>query len=305
MMAVVEANGFQPNTNARSLKQQSGAGIALVVKGSQNMLFADLVERVQALLRQAGRDAFVYYLDENADEVSCGLTICRERKPLGIMFLGGDLERFRMGFQSIAVPCLLLTSSAEGLGFPNLSSVTTNDEEAAGQVIRFLADCGHRKIGVLGGAWSDSREGYNRFRGCRLAFRELDLSFERERQYEPCRFSMPDAYAAARRLAVRSPELTAIFAVGDVLAVGAIRALRDLGKRVPEDVSVVGYDGVALADYFVPRLATVRQDTRRMAERGVDLLLRMIERGSPPLHEVVPFRLITGESVARLNEAAR
>ena len=90
VMEVVEENGFQPNNNAKHLKQQAGTSIALLVKGSQNMLFADLVERIQALLRDAGRDASVYYLDEDADEVSFALKLCRERKPLGIMFLGGD-----------------------------------------------------------------------------------------------------------------------------------------------------------------------------------------------------------------------
>ena len=157
VMAVVEENGFQPNNNAKHLKQQAGTSIAVIVKGTQNMLFADLVERIQTLLRDAGRDASVYYLDEDADEVAYARKLCRERKPLGIMFLGGDLELFQAGFQAINIPCLLLTNSAQALGFDNLSSITTNDEEAAYQVIRFLADRGHRHIGVLGGNWSCSQ----------------------------------------------------------------------------------------------------------------------------------------------------
>jgi len=92
VMAVVDEQGFQPNTNAKHLKQQAGSSIAIIVKGTQNMLFADLVERIQALLREADRDASVYYLDEDADEVAYALQLCRERKPLGILFLGGDLE---------------------------------------------------------------------------------------------------------------------------------------------------------------------------------------------------------------------
>ena len=113
---------------------------------------------------------------------------------------------------------------------------------------------------------------------------------------------MPEACAATRRLVERCPELTAIFAVSDVMAVGVIRALRDMGRRVPEEVSVVGYDGITLSDYLVPRLTTVRQNTQHMAERGVDVLLRNIERPSRPFHEVVPFQLIGGESVARLDD---
>ena len=115
---------------------------------------------------------------------------------------------------------------------------------------------------------------------------------------------MADAYAATERLLDRRPDLTAIFAMSDVMAIGAVRALRDRGKRVPEDISVVGYDGIPMASYSVPRLSTVRQDTQRLAERGVDVLLRNIERKNCPVHEVVPFQLIPGESVARLNGGA-
>ncbi len=301
VLAVVEQQGFQPNNNAKHLKQQTSTSIAVIVKGTQNMLFADLVERLQALLREANRDVSVYYLDEDADEVAYAVQMCRERKPAGILFLGGgDQESFLQEFGDITIPCVLLTNIAGDLGFDNLSSITTDDREAARQAVYFLAERGHRHIGLLGGNWSCFQIGYRRFLGCVQACEELGLPFDGERQCEPCRYSLADAYTAARRLLERCPELTAIFAVSDVMAMGTIRALRDLGKRVPQDVSVMGYDGIAIADYLVPRLTTVRQNTQHMAERGVDVLLRNIERNCQPLHEVVPFQLIAGESVARL-----
>lgn len=300
VLAVVEAQGFQPNNNAKHLKQQAGTGITILVKGTQNMLFADLVERVQALLRDSGRDAVVYYLNEDADEVAYALQLCRERKPLGIFFLGGDLELFRARFQPITVPCVLLTNTAKDLHFDNLSSLTTDDGEAAAQVIEFLARQGHRRICLLGGNWSCSQISYSRLSGCRDACQRLGLPFDVDRQCEPCRYSMPEAYAATKVLLERCPDLTAIFAVSDVMAMGAIRAMRDMGKRVPEDVSVVGFDGIAISDYLVPRLATVHQNTQHMAERSVDVLLGSIERRGKPFHEIVPFQLTAGESVARL-----
>ena len=199
---------------------------------------------------------------------------------------------------------MLLTNTAKDLHFDNLSSLTTDDGEAAAQVIEFLAGQGHRRICLLGGNWSCSQISYRRLEGCRRAFQRLGLPFDPERQCEPCRYSMGEAYAATLRLLDRRPDLTAIFAMSDVMAIGAVRALRDRGKRVPEDISVVGYDGIPMASYSVPRLSTVRQDTQRLAERGVDVLLRNIERKNCPVHEVVPFQLIPGESVARLNGGA-
>ena len=112
VLAVVEEQNFQPNTNARHLKQQTSASIAIIVKGTMNMLFADLVERCQQLLQEAERDAAVYYLDEDDNEVAYAVRLCRERKPLGILFLGGDLEFFQAQFGHITVPCVLLTNSA-------------------------------------------------------------------------------------------------------------------------------------------------------------------------------------------------
>ena len=299
VMAVVEEVGFQPNNNAKHLKQQAGTSIAIVVKGTQNMLFADLVEKIQTKLRSSGRDAAVYYLDEEANEVAHAIRLCRERKPLGVIFLGGDLEYFRAGFEKIAVPCVLLTNTAAELGFANLSSLTTDDRAAAARAVDHLLDQGHRRIGILGGNWSCSQIGYSRIQGCWDSFRRRGLPFD-EGQCEPCRYSMADGYAAARRLLDRRPDLTAIFAVSDVMAMGVIRALNDLGKRVPQDISVVGYDGISMAGYSVPRLTTIRQDTAQLAERGVELLLNNIQNQTPAQHAFVPFRLLEGESVARL-----
>lgn len=297
VMAVVEEQGFQPNNNARRLKQQTSASIAVIVKGTMNMLFADLVERCQQLLQDAERYASVYYLDEDANEVAYAARLCRERKPLGILFLGGDLEFFQAEFGHITVPCVLLTNSAQELPFPNLSSLTTDDEEAAYRVVRYLADRGHKNIGLVGGNWSCTQISYRRVLGCQRAFDELSLPFD-ARRCEPCRYSLSDAYDTTKRLLERCPELTALFCVSDVMAMGAIRAIRDLGRRVPEDISVVGYDGIPLSRFSVPRLTTVRQDTQQLARQGVDLLLRNLQRSRPPVHGVVPFQLIDGESVA-------
>ena len=299
VLAVVEEQGFQPNNNAKHLKQQSSTSIAIIVKGIMNMLFADLVEKVQALLRDAGQDAAVYYLDEDANEVVYAVQLCRERKPLGILFLGGDLEFFQAEFGHITVPCVLLTNSARELDFPNLSSLTTDDEEAAYRVVRYLADQGHRDIGLLGGNWSCTQISYRRVLGCQRAFDELSLPFD-ARRCEPCRYSFSDAYDTTKRLLGRCPELTALFCVSDVMALGAIRAIHDLGRRVPRDISVVGYDGITAGQYFLPRLTTVRQDIQQLAERGVDALLRSILRRSPSVHGLVPFHLVEGESVAQL-----
>ena len=111
---------------------------------------------------------------------------------------------------------------------------------------------------------------------------------------------MADGYDATVRVLMRSRGVTAIFALGDVIALGVIRALVDAGLSVPGDMSVAGFDGVDSGQFNVPRLTTIRQDADLFARRGVELLLEHIEHPElDAVHEVVPFKLFRRESVDR------
>lgn len=300
VMAVVQEQGFEPNANARHLKMQAQSAIAVLVKGTQNLLFADILERVQSLLRDSDEEVYVAYLDEDADEVQYAAQLVKLRRPKGFLFLGGDLECFRRDFDQITAPSVLLTNDARSLGFPNLSSFTTDDAAAAGAVIEYLHRHGHRRIGVLGGNRSCEQISYTRLRGVYAAMARNGLDFDPARQYEPCRYSMAEGYRAAKRLLEREPGLTAVFALGDVIALGAMRAICDLGLRVPEDISIVGYDGIAASNFSIPRLTTIRQDSAQLATKGVQTLLQTIHFKMPPVHETIDFTLLEHESVCSI-----
>lgn len=300
ILAVVEAHHFRLNNNAKHLKQQSSSGIAVVVKGTQNMLFATIVERIQALVRRRGSAVIIHYLEEDGDEIEQALQVARERRPQGILFLGSNFEHFQAHFGELPIPCVMVTNSGVGLDFPNLSSVSTDDEDAACQAVEHLLSLGHRSIGVLGGCMGVSDAATGRFHGCRKAFERYNLDFDDACGYEMTHFAMSGGYQAMGRLLDKLPGLTAVFAMSDVQAVGAIRALHDRGLRVPEDISVMGFDGIELGGYLTPKLTTVRQDAERLAERGVEILFRHIEGNAPPVHERTSFQLIQGESVAQL-----
>ena len=87
-----------------------------------------------------------------------------------------------------------------------------------------------------------------------------------------------------------------------MIALGAIRALKDIGLHVPEDISVIGFDGLTYSRYSIPRLATIRQDTAMMAKKCVDDLLMRITYGGPAVHELIPYEFIEGESVAAVRQ---
>lgn len=300
IMAVVEKHHFKLNSNAKHLKQQASSGIAIIVKGSQNMLFASIVERLQRLISEKKYASFIYYIGEEENEVERAERVCLERHPLGILFLGSDLEFFKERFDRLEIPCVLVTNSAAELGFDNLSSVSTDDEAGAQAAVTHLLKLGHRNIGILGGYMEKSHAAHTRYKGCEKAFAEQGIKLEPGRQYRSAFFSMEEGYHAMEQLFEQMPDLTAVFAMADVLAVGAIRAIRDRGLRVPEDVSVMGFDGIELGNYLSPRLTTVRQARERIADRSLEILLSDIAGERPAVHELLPFDIVEGESAAKI-----
>lgn len=300
IMAVVEKHHFKLNSNAKHLKQQASSGIAIIVKGSQNMLFASIVERLQRLISEKKYASFIYYIGEEENEVERAERVCLERHPLGILFLGSDLEFFKERFDRLEIPCVLVTNSAVELGFDNLSSVSTDDEAGAQAAVAHLLKLGHRNIGILGGYMEKSHAAHTRYKGCEKAFAEQGMKLEPGRQYRSAFFSMEEGYHAMEQLFEQMPDLTAVFAMADVLAVGAIRAIRDRGLRVPEDVSVMGFDGIELGNYLSPRLTTVRQARERIADRSLEILLSDIAGERPAVHELLPFDIVEGESAAKI-----
>lgn len=299
---VVAKFNFVPNNNAKHLKQNNSKAIGVLVKGISNMLFASVVEKIQRMIEKTEYTLVVSYLDEDADEVEQAILLCRERKPLGLLFLGGNPEYFHREFSGVDVPCVLVTNRANEMHFENLSSVATDDIAAARCAVDQLFVAGHRRIGILGGDFDKSYTSHQRFLGCEQSFSEHGAVLDVEHCYEKARFSFGSACRAMKRLIGKFPDVTAVFAMSDVMAIGAIRALRDLGYRVPEDVSVIGFDGTSLAEYYNPKLATIKQQHQTLANRSIEILFGQIELKKEPIHEIVPFEFVNGESIRVIDE---
>jgi LacI family transcriptional regulator len=188
------------------------------------------------------------------------------------------------------------------LGFPNLSSVCTDDRNAARCAIDALVAQGHRRIAMIGGDREVSEISRLRYEGCMEAFQAYGIRFNGEKDYETVRYSYQDGYDAAKRLLAAGRSFTALFAMADILAIGAIRALRDAGLRVPEDVSVMGYDGLSIGAFLVPQLSTVGQSVAVMARESVALLLECMEKDAEARHVVVPFTIYQRESIRNISE---
>lgn len=287
ILEVVNAAGFQLNENAKQLKQQKATSILVIAKGTSNELFGSLLEALQARVADWPYPLIVDYMDEDENEVLRAVRLCREKKPLGVLFLGGNLENFREHFSGIELPCVLVTGDASQLQMHNLSSVTTDDRQAGFLAAAHLANLGHKHIAVIGGSREISDIARLRHEGCVDACKQYGVAYDTELDYYTGRFSFADGYQAIKTLLERGRTFTGVFAMADVMAIGAIRALRDCGLQVPEDVSVIGLDGLNMGNYTVPTLTTVRQSVEELADRSVQILRQQIEGRISPRHETI------------------
>ncbi len=296
VLAVAEEYGFELNTSAQSLKQQKSNSVLLVVKGTNNEMFSGMVEQFQKHFSPTDHPLIVDFIDEAEDEVQRAVHLCRERKCAGVLFLGGTNANFARGFSPITVPAVVVTNNASDLGFANLSSVFTDDIAGAERAVDYLLKSGHKNIAVLGGDRELSDTSRKRFEGCREAFEKNGLRFD-EAMYHTVRYNYESGYEAMDAVLTASSTVSAVFAMSDVIAIGAMRCAADWGLEVPADISVVGYDGLMIGSYYVPRLTTVEQDVEKLARYSFDLLIDCMDNGAEARHLSVPFALTLKDSV--------
>ena len=192
-----------------------------------------------------------------------------------------------------------MTTSAENWSMEELSSVSIDDEKAGETIVDYLIDHGHTKIAEIGANLELSQTAILRHNGYLNSFKKHGITPD-ERYYEKARFSYDSAYHAMKKLLEKDIEITAVYAISDVMAIGAIRAILDkgLGCRMIylSQALMVRHSRVLQAQD-----CTIRQPHKDMAAHSVELLFSMIDLHKGSCHEIIPFELTEGESVARIN----
>ncbi len=302
VLAVVEHYGFVANANAKQLKSQERKNLAIIVKGTSSIFLNSLTERILKRLETSSYSADVIILDENDNEGTEAVKVYFSLKPLGIIFLGGTPEMIGGDFEKVHVPSILISNNAGSQDSSYLSSISTDNFKAAYCSASHLIKNGHTQIGVIGGSL-DFALARIRYEGFAKALEEAKIAFDFAKAYEASKYSFEGGFNAAQALLQKNPDITAIFTMSDVMAIGAMRKLKDIGKAVPDDISVIGFDGISLSSYMSPRLTTIHQLEDRLADEGLALLLDSIEKKTPPSHKLIPFEFIEGESVKAINQS--
>jgi len=292
---------FTGNANARGLKQTDSETVAIILRGRENPFLNALAEAVLRYTHGFNASFLVEYVDETADEFRTAIRLSHEKRVTGCIFLGGHIDERASVLQGLDMPIVFATICARDAELPRAGSVYIDDRTMGHAVMQTLLDAGHRRIAIFGGSRNGNDGFALRYQGAMDALDAAGVPFDEDR-YVNIRFSLREAYDIARAHFEQKPDTTAVFAMSDTVAMAVIRALQDMGRRVPDDVSVVGYDGIEMGKYFIPRLTTVAQPIDDIARERVAMLMGMIEQGEEPRHIAVAAELIQRESVAAISK---
>jgi DNA-binding LacI/PurR family transcriptional regulator len=250
--------------------------IGLVLPEVQNPIFPALAEVVGGALAQRGFTPVLCIRTAGGLSEADYVAMLLDQQVSGVVFAGGHYaeqaaphDHYRL-LRSRGVPAVLFNAAVEGLDFP---CVATDDMTAAGQAFTHLASLGHQRIGLVAGP-ADHMPSRRKL----AAFTEHAGRGGGSAPVEHALFSLEGGQAASARLLRHG--VTGFICASDVLALGAIRAVRRAGLSVPGDVSVVGYDDSAFMNCTDPPLTTVRQPIESMGRAAVALLVNQMENVS-------------------------
>lgn len=290
----IAALDYRPNRAAQSLAGAKSRTLAMITYGLETFGPAQMVVSIEQASRQAGYDLiFTNISDYHLANLRGAIDYIRRWEVDGLLLIS-PVEG--LDYSEIAALCgnipITLTGTQQGIGVP---SIVVDQREGTQQVTRHLLDLGHTRLCEISGPmrWFDAQERHHGWKQT-LAESNIEAGMSVEGDW-----TTRSGYQATRSLLQRGERFTALVAGNDHMALGAIHALREAGLRVPEDVSVVGFDDAPEAAYFAPPLTTVRQDFEQVGRLGVENLIARIGHSSDAAPQtVISPQLIVRESTA-------
>jgi DNA-binding LacI/PurR family transcriptional regulator len=295
VLRAAEALHYRPHPLARGLRGAGTALLGLIVREIADPFFTSMLKVIALEARRRGYNLVLGDARSSAQE-ALALTQVLEIRHCEAILLVGDLVDEPRLLAELTGTDRAMVAVCQGARAPGLSTVNTNGERGARLALEHLYELGHRRIALLDAGWigdvEPRRSAYQRF------VRDHGLSCPTSYQQVAPNEPGGGQAACARLLMLREPP-SAIFATTDVLAIGALKAADAAGVRVPNDLSVVGFDDISFAAYTVPALTTVRQPIEAMARLAIEIALRRAANpGAPPETHWLDPELVVRDSTA-------
>jgi DNA-binding LacI/PurR family transcriptional regulator len=287
--AAIKALGYRPYSVARSLRTRRTKTIALVVSDIANPVFATMASTAEDHAHRHGYSMVVYNTRDDSEREANYIRTATDRWVDGVLFVATqDRVTSLDTLQSVGIPAVAIDRIPQDYTGP---AVTLDNVAAGRMAAEHLLGLGHVHIAHVAGPLA-LRLARERLEGFRTVI---------ESSHHPCTLYIANAkdwecesgYLAMQTLLQQAPDLTAVFAANDRMAIGAMQAAHQAGRRIPDDISFIGLDDIEVAAYQIPPLTTIRQSFSHMAQMGVQRLLDILAgKEVEPVQIVIPPVLV-------------
>ncbi len=311
IFAAVKEMGYYTNMNAKSLVSRRSRLIGIVVpqtEGRETQLFAnnfysEILSNVEYIARNNGYQIIISGMDLNDNY----LRIAHERGLDGIIAIGIYQNEFFDQLEKTDIPMVIIDSYCRSGKYLN---IRIDDEEGSYTAAKHLIDKGHRNIGFLCGHIQENGVMQKRYIGYRRALAEAGIELDERFVFEGT-VGYHSGLELSERIAKEQPQLTGVVCSADILAIGLMKGLAQQNIRVPEDISVIGFDDLEICQYLSPGLTTIRQQIASKGQIAMEKLLQAIDRhlNDPEEEEkfedvVLPVELIERDSVREVKNGS-
>jgi LacI family transcriptional regulator len=291
--------GYRPNRIARGLKTSRSHTIGVLIPDITNPLFPPILRGIEDRLDQAGYTSLIVNTDNDPDRERVYLEAMRGRQVDGFISATARLDRELLAELAAAgTPLVLVNRSLEDGSVP---AVTVDDQQGIALAVEHVVALGHERIGHVAGPQNLST-GHRRHLGFVEAMRSAGLEVPADHVRFGAYFTEDEGARACAELLDAAPELTAIVAANDLLAIGCYDELEDRGLRCPEDISIVGFNDMPFLDRLRPPLTSVRVPQREIGKVAADLLLDQLGEGDDGASEILlePTLVVRGSTARPL-----
>lgn len=297
VLAVVEELGYQRNAIARGLVTKSTNTIGVLMPSILTLVYAEIIKAIEDVAHKNNYSVFLCNTGINGGRTLDYIRVLGERQVDGIIVASlTPKDEYYKAIMDLNKPTMLVSTMSYKYQIPY---VKVDDKQAAYAATQYLIEKGHKKIAMIAGIEEDPIAGLPRINGYIEALKDYGIVVE-EGLIKYGDFSYNSGKRAMEDLLEEKKDFTAVFAASDDMAVGALSSAYKKGIRVPEDMSIIGYDNTQIAEMSIPALTVVAQPLYNMGKRAAENLFNVIIHGEQVENIIMPHSIVERESVREI-----
>ncbi|MFZ5354519.1 MAG: LacI family DNA-binding transcriptional regulator [Bacillota bacterium] len=298
VLTAIKELDYNPNAIARSLKAKVTKSIGVMIPDISSAFYPEIVRGVEDIASEYKYNIILCNTDLKKEIEKQTLSMLKEKKVDGIIFISNTIDdSLTTEFEKLGIPIVLVATKDLNSKF---YSVIIDNEAAAFTAVNYLCNLGHKRIALIAGPEDDPNAGVPRINGYIKALKANDIKLDNN-LITYGNYGYRSGFENMSKLMAKGNLPTAVFAASDTMAVGAASAILQAGYRIPEDISIIGFDGIEIAEFFYPPITTIKQPRYQMGAQGMHRLIKLMNNErTEHIEEVLSFELIQRHSCKKV-----